>query len=275
MNIQWKCALGLSALLLAGQAMAAQITFYEGEGFRGRSVTSTGKGIPDFRRTGLNDRASSVVVGSGDWEVCDQVGFGGRCALLHPGNYESLSRLRMNDRISSVRRVDNRRAYDQHFVPEPYTGSMYEYRQRPGERVYEARVTDVRAVSRSERCWVERDQVDERSRAQQNNVGAKVAGAIVGGIIGHQIGKGGAAITAGGAVAGGAVGSRLAHEQDKRDERDDDLYGRKVRHCDTRFSGRPDFWDVEYVFNGVEHHVQMDGPPGRTLWVNGRGEPRQ
>lgn len=278
MNFKLKCALGLSAVLLTAQAMAAQITFYEGEGFRGRSYTTTGRGVEDFRGSPLNDRASSVVVGSGDWEVCDGPAYSGRCVLLHPGAYESLSRLRMDNRISSVRRTDNRRAYDKHFVPEPYNGAMYEYRQRPGERLYEARVTDVRAVNRSERCWVERDQVDERSRsrAQENNVGAKVAGAIVGGILGHQVGKGGAAITAGGAVAGGAVASRLAHDQDRRDERDDDIIGRRdVRHCDSRLSGPPDFWDVSYVYNGVEHHVQMDAPPGRTVWVNGRGEPRQ
>jgi uncharacterized protein YcfJ len=205
--------------------------------------------------------------------------------LLKPGSYDSLSRLRMNDRISSVRRADSRRAYDQHFVPEPMTERVYEYRQRPGERLYEARVTEVRAVSRDERCWVEREQVEERSRdrddrfgersrAQENNVGAKVAGAIVGGILGHQIGKGGPAITAGGAVAGGAVASRLAHDKDVRDERNDDIYGRDVRHCDSRLSREPDFYDVTYVYGNVEHRVQMESPPGRTVWVNSRGEPR-
>lgn len=274
MNLQLKCALSVAAFLLTTQAMAAQITFYEGEGFRGRAFTTTSRGVEDFRGSGLNDRASSVIVDSGKWEVCDDVRFGGRCVLLGPGSYDSLSRLRMNDRISSVRRADNRRAYDEHFVPEPMPGQVYEYRQRPGERLYEARVTSAHAVSRGERCWVERDQVEERSRAQEHNVGAKVAGAIIGGILGHQIGKGGAAITAGGAVAGGAVASRLAHDQDKRDERDDDLYGRDIRHCESRLSGAPDFWDVTYVYANVEHRVQMESPPGRTVLVNSRGEPR-
>ena len=53
-------ALGATALVLATQAVA-QITFYEGEGFRGRAFT-TDKDVRNFERAGFNDRASSVVV---------------------------------------------------------------------------------------------------------------------------------------------------------------------------------------------------------------------
>ena len=37
---------------------------------------------------------------------------------------------------------------------------------------------------------------------------------------------------------------------------------------------RPDYWDVSYDFRGTEHHVQMATPPGPTITVNERGEPR-
>ena len=67
MNWKLKSALGASALLLTAQA-AAQITFYEGEGFRGRSFT-TDRRVWNFDRIGFNDRASSVVVDRGRWEV--------------------------------------------------------------------------------------------------------------------------------------------------------------------------------------------------------------
>jgi Beta/Gamma crystallin len=60
MNNKIKMAFGITALLLAGQA-AAQITFYQGEGFRGRSFT-TGKPINNFERTGFNDAVSSIIV---------------------------------------------------------------------------------------------------------------------------------------------------------------------------------------------------------------------
>jgi len=37
---------------------------------------------------------------------------------------------------------------------------------------------------------------------------------------------------------------------------------------------RPDYWDVTYNFQGQEHRAQMVAPPGQTITVNARGEPR-
>jgi hypothetical protein len=37
---------------------------------------------------------------------------------------------------------------------------------------------------------------------------------------------------------------------------------------------KPDYRDVTCVFRGQEHHIQMVTPPGRTVTVNRRGEPR-
>ncbi|MEO8464998.1 MAG: beta/gamma crystallin-related protein [Gammaproteobacteria bacterium] len=275
MNSYSKGALSLSALLLATQAMAAQITFYEGEGFRGRAFTTTSKGVEDFQRSGFNDRASSVIVDSGQWQVCQDVHFGGECVLLGPGSYDSLIRLRMNDRISSVRQADTRGHYESYQTPEPVDAPNYDYRRRPRERVYEARITSVHAVlqQQDQHCWVEREQAEDR-RSNDRNTGAKVAGALIGGILGHQIGKGGPAITLGGAVAGGVVGSKLAQNHDDREDRGD-TYGRDVRHCESSVRGPPDYWDVTYTYGRQEHRVQMDAPPGNTILVNDRGEPRQ
>jgi hypothetical protein len=48
-----------------------------------------------------------------------------------------------------------------------------------------------------------------------------------------------------------------------------------VRRCaDTPSQARPDYWDVTYNFRGVEHHIQTTTPPGATVTVNSRGEPR-
>jgi hypothetical protein len=90
MQMTVKTLLGVAALAFATQA-AAQITFYEGEGFRGRAFT-TGKQVWNFERLGFNDRASSVVVARGRWEVCEDARFEGRCVVLRPGSYDSLSR---------------------------------------------------------------------------------------------------------------------------------------------------------------------------------------
>ena len=79
-----KSALTLSALVAASHA-AAQITLYEGEGFRGRAYTSA-KTVANMNRSGLNDRTSSVVVEDGRWEVCEHEQFGGKCVILRKGS---------------------------------------------------------------------------------------------------------------------------------------------------------------------------------------------
>ena len=118
MNTQLKIALAAGALALSAQAAAQQITFYENESFRGRSYSAQEK-VNNLQRSGLNDRASSVVVTGTRWEVCSDRRFGGECRVLRPGRYPSLSALGLNDRVSSARsvkrdqRVDDRR-YPQH-----------------------------------------------------------------------------------------------------------------------------------------------------------------
>ena len=265
MKQQLKLICGLSGLLLAAHA-SAQITFYEGEGFRGRIYTVNGQ-QSNFRSAGFNDLASSVVVTSGRWEVCDDANFGGNCMVLRRGSYENLSGMGMNNRISSVRPVNNNRRYDNE-APEPLSAPNYEYRRRPNESMYEAPVTSVRAVvgPPNERCWIERQQVaQERS---EPNVGGAIAGALIGGILGHQVGGGTGRdlATAGGAVAGGAIGANAG--------RGGGTTERDVRRCQTTANTRPEYWDVTYIYRGVEHHVQMSSQPGSTIPVNRNGEPR-
>jgi uncharacterized protein YcfJ len=146
-----------------------------------------------------------------------------------------------------------------------YTDSDYGYRRRPNERLYEAPVTSVRAVvgQAEERCWIERERVSSKS----GSVGGAVAGAIVGGVLGHQIGRGRGqdVATVGGAVAGGAIGANAGKKAG---------YDRDVKHCETVADNAPDYWDVTYEFRGVTHHVQLTDPPGRSVTVNGNGEPR-
>ena len=95
--------LSAAAVALAGQA-AAQVTFYEREGFQGESFT-TRRQVGDFARFGFNDSAASVVV-NGDpderWQVCEDARFSGRCAVLQPGQYPNLRAIGLTKRISSV-----------------------------------------------------------------------------------------------------------------------------------------------------------------------------
>jgi len=80
MQTRLRAALGAGALLLAAHA-SAQITFYEGEGFRGGAFRAD-QTIPNFAPMGFNDRAASAIVEQGRWEVCSDAGFRGRCAIL-------------------------------------------------------------------------------------------------------------------------------------------------------------------------------------------------
>jgi uncharacterized protein YcfJ len=142
--------------------------------------------------------------------------------------------------------------------------TTYEYRRRPNERVYEARVTSLHAVmGEPERyCWVEGDDVKGKA-----NVAGGIVGGIIGGILGHEIvgGSGQGIATVGGAAAGAAIGANAGR----------DHYDTVQRRCEQVQDGPPDFWDVSYTFRNVEHHVQMSEPPGRTIYVNRYGEPRQ
>ena len=247
----------------------SQVTFYEREGFGGRSFVSRDQ-IDNLERIGFNDRASSAVVVGETREVCEDARFQGRCVLLPAGNYPSLATMGLNDRISSVRAVALRpHADNERYVPAP--ASYYDYRRRNDERVYEARVISVRAVvgTPEQRCWVEREQV---AQDQGTNVGGAVVGAIIGGILGHQIGggRGKDVATVGGAVAGAAVGANVG-----RDSGGQLAYSQNVQRCDN-VSGRQraDYWDVIYSFRNEEHRVQMNQPPGPTITVNAQGEPR-
>jgi len=268
MNSTLKFAFGTIALSLAAQA-SAQVTFYESEGFRGRAFSAS-KQVESFQRYGFSDRASSVIVDRGRWEVCEDARFQGRCAVLRRGNYESLSAMGMNDRISSMRPVGSRARYDNE-APQPVAAAApYEYRRRPNERMFEAPVTSVHAVvgAPEQRCWVERQQVAESGRGDAN-IGTGIAGAVIGGILGHQVGGGTGKdlATIGGAVAGGAIGANVGRSNTT-------MVNRDVRRCDTVASSQPAYWDVTYNYRGVEHRLQMSSAPGATIAVNRDGEPR-
>jgi hypothetical protein len=138
----FKFAFAVSAAVLASQAMA-QIVFYEGEGFRGRSVVINQE-VRNLDRGGFGNKAASVVVERGRWEVCERPRFEGRCAVLRRGNYDNLRGSGLEWNISSVRRAADGRRYDAE--PQASTGQDYQYRRRASERVTEVPITSVRAI---------------------------------------------------------------------------------------------------------------------------------
>jgi uncharacterized protein YcfJ len=154
------------------------------------------------------------------------------------------------------------------YAPPP--PAVHEY-HRPPPRYYEVPVTSVRAVmgAPEQRCWVERREIVDDRRDAPNVPGA-IVGAVVGGVIGHQIGggRGRDVATAGGAVVGAVVGANVGRGTGQ-------VYTQDVQRCATvERHARPEYWDLTYTFGGIEHRVQTTVPPGPTITVDARGEPR-
>jgi uncharacterized protein YcfJ len=263
-----------AATALAFTAHAsAQVTLYEQEGFKGRTFTSQQR-LADMQRSGFSDRASSVIVVGQRWQACDASRFEGRCTVLRPGQYPSLTAMGLNDRISSVRPLPaKQRVAEADYAPMPVV--TQDFRRRREERLFEAKVTSARAVvgTPAQRCWMEREQVMQQQPQGQGNLnlpGAAI-GAVIGGILGHQVGGGSGKqiATVGGALGGAALGAQYG--------RNDAVVpiSQDVRRCDGNpAQATPSYWDVSYDYRGQQHRIQMANDPGRTVTVNRNGEPR-
>ena len=81
----------------------ADVELYSGPRFRGDS-TAINRDAWSLERRGFDQRASSVVVNEGRWELCTEPGYRGNCRVFGPGEYARLGP-RMDDQVSSLRRV--------------------------------------------------------------------------------------------------------------------------------------------------------------------------
>ena len=93
-----------------------------------------------------------------------------------------------------------------------------------------------------------------------------VAGAVIGGVLGHQIGGGtGRDIaTVAGAAGGGYAGNRI-----QKNLQDKDTYNTTEQKCTTVYdsSERHTGYEVRYRLNGQESTVKMDHDPGDRIPV--------
>lgn len=252
-------AVALASFLVAPAALA-QVTMFESANFRGPTFKANWP-VYNLDGYGFNDRATSVIIQSGRWQFCEDADFGGRCVTLRPGQYPTLAEMGLNNRISSFRPAGQQN-YDP-YPPAPPPN--YSYYPRYGEPTYPAQVTSVRAVlgPPQQRCWTEHQNNYNRDR----QIGGAILGGILGGVLGHQIGsgRGNDVATALGAVGGAAVGANVGGRSG----------GQTIQRCDTiPNSGQPEYWDVSYRFRGKDYRTQLSFPPGDTITVNGRGEPR-
>ena len=89
-------------------------------------------------------------------------------------------------------------------------------------------------------------------------------GAVVGGLLGNQIGGGNgkALATVAGAAAGGYAGNQIQQKVQQGN-----TYTTTEQRCTTVYDRRevPAGYDVVYVLDGKHHHVHMDHDPGKRI----------
>ena len=109
-------ALLLTAGLPAGAAQATSLTLYSEPDFRGESITLR-RDIDNFEHLyPWNDRARSLVVHSGTWEVCKHAGYR-KCRTLAPG-----ARIGHLGEIKYLREISSARVLERHGRHDPRWG---------------------------------------------------------------------------------------------------------------------------------------------------------
>jgi hypothetical protein len=88
--------------LVASLAAAQEITLFEQENFVGARYVAN-ESVNDLARANFNDRASSVIVRAGSWQLCADSYYRGQCVTLGPGNYSSLRQFGLGNAVSSLR----------------------------------------------------------------------------------------------------------------------------------------------------------------------------
>jgi uncharacterized protein YcfJ len=119
-------------------------------------------------------------------------------------------------------------------------------------------------------CWedVEYYTVNERPPGE----GARtLAGAILGGVIGHQFGSGHGndAATVAGTLIGATIGNRSAYKNGGSYGPAE--YSRPVRRCETQYRNhqeeRVDGYNVVYQYHGQKYATRMPSDPGKKIRV--------
>ena len=78
----------------------AHVELFDGYQFAGSTYPVIGT-VTNFSDVGFNDRAQSMIIRDGNWQVCENSDFGGACQTYGPGRYPNLGVLA--GRISSIR----------------------------------------------------------------------------------------------------------------------------------------------------------------------------
>lgn len=124
-------------------------------------------------------------------------------------------------------------------------------------------------------CWRERIHRRHHHGPRHTSYTAPIAGAILGGVVGNQFGKGSGkdALTVGGALLGASIGNDVnqSHCYPRHSG------PRYQRRCKTvhSYETREELvgYRVKYLYDGEIHHTRMDHDPGDTIRVKVKVRP--
>ena len=99
-----------------------------------------------------------------------------------------------------------------------------------------------------------------------NRLAGTGIGAVVGGLLGHEVGGGSGKVlaTVAGAAAGGYAGNKIEQKVQQGD-----TYTTTEQQCSTVYdtSEIAAGYQVVYVLDGKQHHIPLDHDPGKTIPV--------
>lgn len=148
-----------------------------------------------------------------------------------------------------------------------YAGPHYDYAKVISSQPILRYVT-VRTPIRE--CWREREYYSMHYRHHRSG-SSTLAGAIIGGVIGHQFGSGRGrdAATVAGSLLGAAIGHNAGHRYS--DGYGSVRYPHSVNRCETRYrehrESRIDGYEVVYRYKGQKYSTRMPHDPGRRIRI--------
>jgi uncharacterized protein YcfJ len=178
-------------------------------------------------------------------------------------------------------RYDDR--YDDRYEQSRHDDGRYDDRYQGGAEYDYARVVDVEPLTRRIRvseprreCWNETrvDNGPYYNGPDRNRGVSTVVGAVIGGVLGSQVGhgRGRDAATVAGAVIGGAIGRDQAQKRAAQrgyggpPVREYTVERCEVRHVDS-WEERTDGYRVTYMYNGRKGVTELPYRPGDRIRV--------
>ena len=133
-----------------------------------------------------------------------------------------------------------------------------------------AQVISVTLLSGPQRVCTDQTVTERRPQSDNHQVAGTVIGAIAGGVIGNQFGRGSGRklTTVAGAVGGGIAGKKIQEANQAND-----TVTRVVKRCRDVVPGKdsPQLYDVVYAYQGQNLHAKLDYDPGNRVALPVRG----